>query len=119
VGGLGGPFQILLYLQEGVVLREGLQDAHAEEGRTVGNGVLRLYFFEDGEVVGVGPRLRLQHRVVDPAREVSSDNISQKFALGCPLGFDWYGLEDPLVEAIDLADLQRKCEADLALVPFY
>lgn len=57
----------------------------------MGDGVLAFYFFECGEVVGVGVCLCFEYLVVDSSCELSADDVCQYFALCLPVWFDGYG----------------------------
>jgi len=45
------------------------------------NGILGLYFFEAGQVEGVGFTLQSQDKVVEFPGKLSTDNISKNFPL--------------------------------------
>ena len=84
----------------------------------MGNGILAFYLFEAAEVEGIGFALALQNQVVDLAGKLSTDDIGKNFPLGLELGLNRDGIQNLLVESVDLADLQCEGIGNLLFLSF-
>lgn len=82
------------------------------------DGIFALYFFKAAEVEGIGFTLTLQDQIVDLAGKLPADDIGKHLPLCLKLGFNRDCIQNLLVEAVDLTDLQSKGICNLFFLSF-
>lgn len=67
------PFQVFFYLQEAIVLGEGLKQWQTQDGAAVSYRVFMLNLFEESQVVWISFRLEFEDNIVNVIGEGAID----------------------------------------------